>query len=244
MPRPRFSVIIPVLHEADTVAETVAHVLSLPASGGVEVVVVDGAPEADTLAALREAGPWPDVLAVASPPGRARQMNLGALASHGETLVFLHADTVLPFDAFAAMRTALLDTPAVGGAFDLDFGPDATPGQRWIARRANARSRRTRVPYGDQAQFLDRGVFFTLGGFARIPLMEDLELFTRLRDAGRPVAILPGPVVTSPRRWREEGTVYCTARNLCLRALYHAGVPPRFLAPFYRFSRRGGGPRA
>lgn len=244
MPRPRFSVIIPVLHEADTIVETVAHVRSLPASGGVEIVVADGAPECDTIAALQAAGYGDDIVPVRSTAGRARQMNLGALASRGDILVFLHADTLLPFDAFVAIRDTILDTPAIGGAFDLDFGPEATPGQRWIAEKANARSRRTRVPYGDQAQFLMRGVFQSLGGFAPIPLMEDVELFTRLREKRRPIRILDSPVVTSPRRWQQEGTFFCTARNLFIRGLYHAGVPPRFLAPLYRFGKRKGGRRA
>lgn len=237
------SVIIPVLHEAASIAALVAHIRSLPAPGPVEIVVVDGAPGADTLAALDVVN-GPDLLLVPSPAGRAGQMNLGALASHGEILVFLHADTTLPHEAFSLIAETLADPAVAGGAFDLEFGPQATPGQRWIARRANSRSRRTRVPYGDQAIFLRRTVFRSLGGFAPLPLMEDLAFMVRLRTAGYAIRILDAPVTTSPRRWQREGTALCTARNLLIRGLYHLGLPPAWLAPLYRFDRPNALPRA
>ncbi|MDP3428199.1 MAG: hypothetical protein Q8S17_12585, partial [Humidesulfovibrio sp.] len=139
-----------------------------------------------------------------------------------------------------------------GGAFSLCIEPDngrdkgwgsgrgngrgngrAGLGLRCIAWAANLRSKATRAPYGDQGIFLRRDCFEALGGFADIPLMEDLEFMTRLRRSGRGIRLLSACAATSARRWEREGLLRCTLRNLLLRALYHLGVGPQHLARFY-----------
>jgi len=234
MERALISVIIPVLHEAAAINELVGHVRALPAPGPVEVLVVDGAPEADTLAALAA-----DARGIACAPGRARQMNAGAMRATGEILLFLHADTRLPERGLFLADEALAQR-SVAGAFALGFGSDAGPGLRFIAAAANLRTRLTRAPYGDQAQFFRRDYFLHRGGYREIPLMEDLELMTRIRLRGDRIALIPEAVATSPRRWRAEGLVRCTARNLFIRALYHLGVGPARLSKLYRFGRSHG----
>ncbi|KAF5030253.1 hypothetical protein DSECCO2_640040 [anaerobic digester metagenome] len=103
---------------------------------------------------------------------------------------------------------------------------------------ANLRNRLSRTPYGDQAQFFRVGVFRAMGGYPDLPLMEDVEIMRRLRRAGLPLALLALPAVTSARRWRDEGAVRCTLRNVCLRLLYALGVPAQILARWYR-ARKG-----
>jgi rSAM/selenodomain-associated transferase 2 len=229
---PAISVVIPVLHEAEAVNAVVRHVRSLDAPGTVEIIVVDGAPEADTLAALAE-----DATGLAAPRGRARQMNAGARAATGDILLFLHADTLLPPHAPHLIARAIAAGYA-GGAFDLGFPPGAGAWLRFIAAAANWRSHRTRVPYGDQAQFFSRQAFELLGGFREITLMEDLDIMARAHARGERITLLPERVRTSARRFREEGALYCSLRNLALRGLYHLGVHPDRLARYYRFSRR------
>ncbi|MBU1003955.1 MAG: TIGR04283 family arsenosugar biosynthesis glycosyltransferase [Proteobacteria bacterium] len=229
MDKPLISVIIPVLHEALGINALVEHVRDLPAPGPVEVLVVDGAPEADTLAALTV-----DARALSSPPGRARQMNAGAMRATGQSLLFLHADTRLPEHALLLLDEAL-GHKAVAGAFALGFPQDCGPGLRFIAAAANVRTRLTRVPYGDQAQFFRRDYFLHRGGYAEIPLMEDLELMQRIQRRGDRIALLREAVSTSPRRWQQEGILRCTARNLFIRTLYHFGASPERLARFYGF---------
>ena len=107
-------------------------------------------------------------------------------------------------------------------------------GLKCITWAANQRSRLTRAPYGDQGIFLRRADFLALGGFAELPLMEDMELMTRLRRSGRRIRLLDAAVTTSARRWEKEGLLRCTGRNLLLRALYHLGVPASRLAGFYK----------
>lgn len=242
---PALSVVVPVHREQARIGALLAHLAGIPApggpiSGGVEILVVDGDPERATLAAIAQDAARPPVQTIASARGRARQMNAGAAAARGSVLLFLHADTRLPLDAFARIEHALApetgEPEICGGAFRLCIAPDGGPpgpGLRFIAWAANLRSKFTRAPYGDQAIFLRRDCFEALGGFADIPLMEDLELMTRLRRSGRRIRLLSACASTSARRWETEGLLFCTARNVLLRTLYHLGVGPQRLARFY-----------
>lgn len=224
----KISVVIPVYRETGF-APLLEDLLRQSHAEEAEIIVVDGAPDADTLACISDK----PVLRLSSPPGRGVQLNRGAAAADGDILLFLHADTVLPDNAFTLIRQTLHDTDLSGGAFSLRYEPP-TPGLSFIAALANLRSRRTRVPYGDQAIFVRRSAFAELNGFAPMPIMEDLEFMTRLRRQGHKIRILAMPVRTSARRQLREGILRCTLRNLCLRLLYHCGMPPRFLAALYR----------
>ena len=105
---------------------------------------------------------------------------------------------------------------------------------RLIETGASLRSRITRVPYGDQAIFIRKDYFESIGGFSEIPLMEDVELMRRIKKGGGRIFIIPQKVMTSPRRWEKEGIVYCTLRNWTLITLYFLGVPPEKLTAFYK----------
>lgn len=246
MTRPWLSVIIPAYREEARIAALLAHVAALPAPDGVEVIVADGDPERSTLVAIPSGLTLAlislavvplAVVPLATPKGRARQMNAGAAEARGDILLFLHADTRLPQEAFVLIQAALSDQGICGGAFSLAIEPEekpAGPGLRFIAWAANLRARFTRAPYGDQAIFLRRKVFEAIGGYADVPLMEDLELMSRLRRRGLRIALLGACVATSGRRWEREGLLRCTGRNLLLRALYHLGVPPGRLAGYYK----------
>ena len=233
----KVSVVIPVYGE-EGIAGLLADLLARPDGDDAEFIVVDGAPARDTLGRVpAELGADPRVVLMHSPPGRGVQLNAGARASGGETLLFLHADTVLPENALTLIRQALADTSLAGGAFSLRYA-EPSAGLSFIAAAANTRSNATRAPYGDQAIFVRRAVFEDVGGFRPLPIMEDLEFMTRLRRAGHAIRILSMPVRTSGRRQLREGLFRCTLRNLALRFLYHLGVPPRALAGLYR--RHGG----
>lgn len=230
----KISVIIPVFREQGIAAlldDLLRRSDAAQASeaDGLEIIVVDGAPEGDTLRRILK---YP-VLRLVSPPGRGTQQNTGAAAADGDVLLFLHADTILPENAFTLIRQTLLDNAICGGAFSLSYEP-STPGLSFIATAANLRSGSTRVPYGDQAIFVRKSIFTELGGFLSVPIMEDLQFMTRLRSQGHKIRILAMPVRTSARRHLREGLLRCTLRNLCLRLLHHLGVAPQILARMYR----------
>ena len=222
------SVVVPTLDEASSLAQTL---IAARRSGAGEIVVVDGG----SRDATREvAAPLADAVVVAA-RGRAAQMNAGAAAARGDVLLFLHADTRLP-DGFAdAVAQALAPPDVVGGFFAVEL--DA-PGWRYrmIGRLISARSRRTGGATGDQAIFVRRDVFEALGGFASLPLMEDLELMRRLKRRGRLVA-LPQAVTTSARRWERRGVWRTVLLMWTLRLAFYAGVSPDTLARWYRDAR-------
>ena len=218
---PQLSVVVPALDEAARIRETLAPLAPLRRAGA-EVLLVDGGSTDGTPGV---AAPLCDRVLTA-PRGRASQMNAGAAAARGEALLFLHADTLLPPGAAEAVRAAL--EPAEWGRFDvrLDGRHPLLP---LIARMMNWRSRVTGIATGDQAMFVRASVFRELGGFATMPLMEDVELSRRLRRRGRP-ACLRLRVTTSARRWQRHGVLRTVLMMWRLRLAYFLGVEPERLA--------------
>ena len=193
------------------------------------MIVVDGDEKGSTIREIVH----PRVIRLCGPRGRGMQMNAGARHARGKHLIFLHADTALPPDAFLQMMDVLTNPKYAAGAFTLRFDSD-----RWIFRligRAAAwRYGLTRLPYGDQAFFMTRAYFQKIGGYAEIPIMEDLDLMRRIKQRGDRICIMPAAVTTSPRRWEGEGIVYSILRTWVLASLFCAGVSPHTLVKYYR----------
>jgi hypothetical protein len=156
-------------------------------------------------------------------------MNEGASRAAGDWLLFLHADSRLP----RGWDAAILGLPGavVGGWFRFALDDGAWQA-RLIERGVAWRVRLLQLPYGDQGFFVRRRIFADLGGFAPLPLLEDVEFVRRLRRAGR-VVELPLPLLTSARRWRNDGWFRRSARNAVIIAAYLAGVSPARLARWY-----------
>jgi rSAM/selenodomain-associated transferase 2 len=227
----RISVVLITLNEAAMVGECLARVAAQSREGGVEIVVADGGSVDGTVAAAQR---YARVVAAAQ-RGRAAGLNAGAAAATGEILLFLHADTRLPDGWPALVRRVLAAPGVVGGRFRVSFDNPSWR-LRVVAAAINARDRILGGFTGDQAVFVAAGVFRALGGYADLPLMEDLDFARRLVGAGK-VVRLRQAVVTSARRWERHGLLRTVALMWTLRLLYRAGVPPRYLAPFYGDAR-------
>ncbi|MGI8413456.1 MAG: TIGR04283 family arsenosugar biosynthesis glycosyltransferase [Solirubrobacteraceae bacterium] len=167
---------------------------------------------------------------VHSPPGRAAQMNAGAAQATGEAFVFLHADTRLPPDAYQSLRRALSDSAVIGGNFELRF--DGANRFSRLLGAWYALQRRAGVYYGDSAIWVRRTTFERLGGYRPLPIMEDYDLSRCLQRAGD-TSCLPGPAVTSARRWQQLGLLRTIASWVLIRWLFLAGVSPTRLARLY-----------
>jgi rSAM/selenodomain-associated transferase 2 len=202
--KPVISLILPVLNEAPILAGTLS---GLPPTPDLEILLVDGG---STDATRAVAAGFPHVLWLTAPRGRGVQMNAGARVARGDFFVFLHIDTVLTTDHLAALRRAAADPRVGAGAFELRLNP-RTPFLRFIAWGANWRCRLFHLPYGDQAIFVHRELFFALGGYThRTP--EDLDLVIRLRRLTR-LRLLTPPVSSSGRRWLEHGNLRTTTHH-------------------------------
>ena len=228
---PELSIIIPVLHEEAQISFCLDHLARIAGDIRYEVVVVDGDAEGSTLKGIGER--YSDVVQVYSRPGRGTQLNAGAQVARGDILVFLHVDTVLPDLALHQVLETCWHPSWVGGAFDFVIASERLS-LKVIGAVASWRSRLTRIPYGDQAIFLERKVFEQVQGFPDIPIMEDVALMQTLRRCGMRIRILSAAVKVSPRRWEKEGVLRCTLRNWTLMVLYSCGVHPRVLARWYR----------
>lgn len=224
------SVVVPVLDEASTLGGALDALARLP--GRFEVIVVDGGSR-DATAALAEAHPSrPRVLRVER--GRARQQNAGARAAAGELVVFLHSDTRLPRAAYESLTIALGDFGVLGGNFALRFDGDDRFAR--VLRRWYALQRRLGVYYGDSVLWFRADALRALGGFRALEIMEDYDLVRRLERRGRTIC-LPGPAVTSGRRWRAVGVARTVLSWVAIRWLWLAGVPDARLAQLYRHVR-------
>ena len=220
------TIVVPALDEAANLARLLPDLRArCPAA---EVVVADGG-SGD--APAESAAAHPGVRWLRAPRGRARQMNAGARSAHGDTLLFLHADTRLPDGALEAIGQALGDPAVVGGRFDVRFD-SPRPIMRVVAWLMNRRSRLTGISTGDQGIFVRRAVFEALGGYPDIPLMEDIELSRRLKRRGR-LAALPLRVTTAARKWEREGAARTIVLMWGLRVLYFLGVSPARLHRWY-----------
>ena len=225
----KLTVIVPTLNEA---AHLRAALASLPRAA--EVVVADGGSVDETISIATRSG----ARVVTGSRGRALQMNRGADAARGDTLLFLHADCTLGPNAYHQIQTALDNNDGddgddvVGGSFPM-FIHDAGWGLRWIAATSNARARYLHMPYGDQAIFLRRSAFEKLGGFPDIPFMEDVALVRKLKRLGKLVCV-DETVTTGARHWKPLGPVRTTLLNWLMVTLYLLGVPAERLEPYYR----------
>ncbi len=224
-PPMRLAVIVPTLDEEAALRRNLPRLAEL----GDELVVSDGGSTDGSVELAARLG----ATVVRGAPGRGPQLNRGAAASAAEVLLFVHADTRPPAGAAAAIRAAIAGG-AEGGGFAVRF--DGGGWMRLGTRLVNLRTRLTRLPLGDQGQFVTRAAFEELGGYRDWPILEDLDFARRLRRRGR-LAILPLAMRTSSRRYVERGIARTVAVNWLIWLLYALGVSPHRLARLYRHVR-------
>lgn len=212
------SAIVPTLDAGDSLASCLS---SLGEAD--EIIVADGGSSDATLAIARAAG----AMVVASERGRGVQLAKGAAAARGDALLFVHADTHLApgWRALAERHLASSPRPA---CFRLKLD-DAAWQARLIERAVALRTRLAGLPYGDQGLLVTRAAYDAAGGFRPLVLMEDVDLIRRI---ARPV-MLDGNALTSADRWRRDGWVRRSLRNLTCLSLWRLGVSPDRIARLY-----------
>jgi rSAM/selenodomain-associated transferase 2 len=222
----RVSVIVPAWNDHVSLSRLLPRLVRLGTLH--EVIVADASPHPAAAESARTTGV---VYLRAQQPNRGAQMNLAAENATGDVLIFHHADSILTAAHVAAVRSSLRDPKVIGGAFYRKFD-GRHPRLRWLEGAGRFLARHGGSFFGDQSVFVRRETFRALGGFAPIPLMEDMEFSRRLRRAGR-VAVLDPPLESSDRRHLESGSWRTSLQNGVLILLYKCGLSPRYLHRWY-----------
>lgn len=220
------SIIIPVLNDAPVLDVTLQGLQDLRARGH-EVIVVDGGSRDSSVTVARKLADR----VVMTGAGRSQQMNAGAEYAKHEILLFLHADTRLPEQADRLITQALQPRAARWGRFDIRLNSDKAV-YRLIERSINWRSALSGIATGDQAIFVERHYFERVGFYDRIPLMEDVALSKKLLHFAWPERI-SSPVLTSARKWEQQGIVNTVLLMWCLRTAFFLGADPERLQQLY-----------
>lgn len=212
------SVILPAYNEEKALPVTLTNLLDQP--GDYEVIVVDGG-SVDATREIAERTPRVRLLSAAK--GRASQMNAGARAAGGEWLLFLHADTFLPEGALLKLNAMEIRKEVRAGGFRQRFS-----GRDWrlrlISLAHNFRCRRTGVIYGDQAMFVRRRLFESLGGFPNQPIMEDIAFCEKLVRLTEPL-LMNDFVLTDSRKFLKHGVWRSLGRVVSIQVRNEFGLP-------------------
>jgi len=218
------SIVIPTLNEAAELPETLHRAMAI--EGLHEIIVVDAGSTDATQAFAREN----NCTILESDPSRGKQLRLGAEHATGEIILFLHADTWLPENAGAVIADIIAKPGIIGGAFYKCFRDGgALPGSRlrcWLLWKFTNRL------FGDQAIFVKRTALEQADGVPDVPLMEEFELCKALAPRGR-LSLAPSTVLTSARKFREEGSFKTYWRMMRCLTRYFLGAPPQRLASIY-----------
>lgn len=222
----RFSVIIPTLNEAPTIGQQINYIKSL--NQNVEIIISDGGSTDNTAEIAKKQG----AKVIESKPGRGTQQRAGAKTAKGDILLFLHADTVLPRDAFSIIPRFFDDPSNLVATFKINFHPPFL-----ILRLIEIFTRFDTIitKFGDQCIVIRQSFYNQIGGFPDIPLFEDVYLLDRARKHTR-VGSIPSTVVSSTRRFKRNGALKQLIWNAWLVLLYYLGRPPDRLAEMYRIS--------
>ena len=232
----RISVVVPSWRDAGNLERLLPELSRL--NRVAETIVVDASGDGNAERIALSSGA---TFLASSTPNRGEQMNLGAATASGDVIVFQHSDTKLEDAHLAAVEAALADEQIVGGAFFRKFD-GRHPRLMWLESVARFLTRHGGTLYGDQSIFIRRDVFVTLGGFAKIPLMEDVEFSRRLRGAGK-IAVLDPPVQSSARRHLRKGAWRTSIQNGLFIVLYKLGVSPHRLHRWYYTGAKNPSPR-
>lgn len=215
------SIVIPALNAEHSITACITS-----AKGADEIIVIDGGSTDATVEIARRAG----ARVIQSPRGRGAQLKLGGELARGHWLLFLHADTRLGYGWREAVAAH-----AAGGSDEAAYLTFRLDDPAWQARIIEfgvaLRVRLLALPYGDQGLLVSRALYNEVGGFAALPIMEDVDLVRRIRR--HRLRVLPIWAKTSAERWRRDGWLRRSAKNLTCLALYALGVSPERIARLY-----------
>lgn len=240
----KISVVIPTLNEVENLPRLMASVRQidrLAEDAIAEIIVADGGSTDGTREWVlgQPALTQQRIALVDSPRGKGPQLNAGAAQATGDFLLFLHADCRINREAWLALHPAMAEPQAAGGAFHIRFDESSPKALRLVEKGINVRTSITCTATGDQGIFVQRSIFFQIGGAPDWPLFEDVELVRRIKKAGRFV-VIKTPLTISGRRYIEFGVLRTVLLIFALRVGFWLRVSPRRLKGWFKDARKSG----
>jgi len=221
------SIIIPVLNEEEMLLKMSDRFSELKQTA--EVIFVDGESSDGTVELASQLGK-----VLKGKKGRGVQMNLGAKKATGDILLFLHADAYINKRAVSSVRECI-HKGAVGGCFTQRLNNKFAV-YRYMERQGTVRAKKTKIFYGDQGIFVRRDIFFALGGYPEVPVMEDILFSRKLRRAGK-VECLDDRIYVSARRWEKHGFFKTNILYNIILLLFSLHIPLRIIKYLYKDKR-------
>lgn len=174
-----------------------------------------------------------------SSPSRGNQLDAGAELAGSKILLFHHADTDFSQDHYnSLMNLFRTQESIIGGAFLKDIG-ELYPSLKVFSWLHRLYTTHIGTLYGDQSIFVLRSVFTEMGGFGDLPLMEDVNFSSRLRDYGN-VSVITPAIKSSSRKFSIDGKFKRKIKNIGLIFLYRLGVSPDELVKLYYDDKTSG----
>jgi len=210
------STIIPILNEEKVLSKNSSSLLKL--SRETELIFVDGGSSDKSVSIASKLGS-----VLTAPKGRSFQMNKGASCAKNKILLFLHADNIIEPETIESIENILLDKAYVGGCLSQSIDSQRTI-FRLIEGFGNMRARLTKVFYGDQGIFVKKNVFFRIGKFPDVPIMEDVLFAKKIRRRGKTL-VLKDKIIVSPRRWEKRGILRTVFLYSKINILFYLKTP-------------------
>ena len=210
----KISIIIPTINEANNLPLLLSDLSSIQKEG--EILIVDCGSEDRSIDIANIYGAR---VYKTKERNRGLQLNMGAKKSKGEWLIFLHADTRLAHNWITKIKSVLKGDKNFIYYFKFKIN-DRKKIYRFLEILVNFRSQYLKKPYGDQGLIIHRSIYLKNNGFRKIPLMEDVDFFRRLKNK-KDLKQLNLPIFTSSRKW--------TRTNIFLQALKNWNFRRRWL---------------
>ncbi len=212
----KYSVIIPTLNEEKYLPPVLEHLKNIDED--LEIIIADGGSEDNTVKMAEKF----NVKVCKSEKGKGIQLNNGAGYATGNVLIFLHADTFLPVNAFSLINEYLLVRKVDIAAFKMKFDKQSflMDIYSWFTKFDSIFT-----TFGDQAIVIRRDFFNKLNGFPNLTIFEDVELCRKARRKTK-IYKLPAFVTTSARRFIRKGILKTQLLNGLYIMGYLIGVSP------------------
>lgn len=218
------TIIVPIYNEERVLSKNIVQFNNL--SKQAELLFVDGGSIDKSVGIVSGVGSL-----LHSGKGRSLQMNKGGFNAQGDILFFMHADTMITPDKLSVIEDAINNRDSIGGCLSQRIGRNAFI-YRLIEGYGNIRARKRKIFYGDQGIFVKKDAFERIGGFPKVPIMEDVLFTQQLRKMGKTI-VLPDKITVSARRWEKNGIIKTTLLFNLIIILFLLKVPLHKIKQFY-----------